>query len=520
MAEILEPSEELREKLHPHALKRLEEWRAEVNQEIPQLVELTLEEINADLSRYLEDTEKTRIKKYYDDILEWLKACVDVGSSPSSYSPIYATWVISSMLNFKWLLKKAYQWKEEEAEAERREKEAEERRAAARKVIKPPIDDAERYLNRPGEYDKFIQSIEGAIDAYLAEPEGYLDNMKAHKYKWCLIEISDRRQEEAQRLRATLAANEYNHCLNQEIAKLTSQLEHKRKDLLSYFQAKIQDKRYTGHNFDYVLSAEEKHSFDGTLVSVANKKLEQLISNDLRQFIDIPSQYYRIYLPLPSIDYSLEGIPCLNFCFDVFAAAYAEVWLKPGKKSFGGYEFHLPRIEEKNYSVLLQEPRFLGYYYLILRPEDLGGYIFWQSIPLVLLKGLLNGETKPKGTTISAASDGMITYKIPKFKEEVDIPNKFANYLKDIGSIDEMVSKFKMNEKVASIVRAESEELKVKHKALSLEEKTEGKHTKKAKAFLLFSQGKGPSSPEVKTLGLHKSTRFKYYNQYLAVHKP
>jgi len=63
MAVFLETSEELREKLHPHALKRLEEWQAEVKQEIPQLVELTLEQINADLSRYLEDTEKTRIKK-------------------------------------------------------------------------------------------------------------------------------------------------------------------------------------------------------------------------------------------------------------------------------------------------------------------------------------------------------------------------------------------------------------------------------------------------------------------------
>jgi len=43
-------------------------------------------------------------------------------------------------------------------------------------------------------------------------------------------------------------------------------------------------------------------------------------------------------------------------------------------------------------NVVLQAPEFLGYYYLVLTPKDLGGYSFWQSIPLVLLRGLLNGE--------------------------------------------------------------------------------------------------------------------------------
>jgi len=61
-----------------------------------------------------------------------------------------------------------------------------------------------------------------------------------------------------------------------------------------------------------------------------------------------------------------------------------------------------------------------------------------------------------------------------------------------------------------------SGELEVE-KASPSEEKE--RDSKKARAFQLFSQGKGPSSPEVKALELHKSTRFKYYNQYRAVHK-
>ena len=77
-----------------------------------------------------------------------------------------------------------------------------------------------------------------------------------------------------------------------------------------------------------------------------------------------------------------------------------------------------------------------------------------------------------------------------------------------------------MTEKVASVVKSELGELKVEREALPLKERNKGKDTKKARAFQLFSEGKGPSSPEVKTLGLHKSTRFKYYNQYLVVYKP
>lgn len=221
---------------------------------------------------------------------------------------------------------------------------------------------------------------------------------------------------------------------------------------------------------------------------------------------------------MPSAEYIFDGVPCLDFMFDVFAVVETRVWLKPGQKNFGGYIFKFPWREEKGCSALLQEPEFLGYHYLVLAPEDLGNRVFWGSIPLVLLKGLLNGETKPSGTTISAASDGMITYKIPKFKEEVNILDNFAAYMRSIGSIDEMVGMGIITRKVASIVKSESSELKVELKATLSEEK--GRDSKKAKAFQLFGQGKGPSSPEVKALELHKSTRFKYYNQYMAVHKP
>jgi len=138
---------------------------------------------------------------------------------------------------------------------------------------------------------------------------------------------------------------------------------------------------------------------------------------------------------------------------------------------------------------------------------------------LLLLKGLLRGETKPSGTTISAASDGVTAYKVPKFKEEVTVPDSFAGYLRGIGSIEEMANLGIMTEKVSGIAKSEMDKLKLEREASVLEEKAKGKDTKKVRAFELFDEGKGPSDPEVKALGLHKSNRFRYFNQYQALYK-
>ena len=70
-----------------------------------------------------------------------------------------------------------------------------------------------------------------------------------------------------------------------------------------------------------------------------------------------------------------------------------------------------------------------------------------------------------------------------------------------------MISLGIITEKVAGIVKNEE--------CLPLQEEVKGRYTKKARAFKLFAEGKGPSSPEVLALGMHKSTRFKYYHMYV-----
>jgi len=541
LAGILSLKPEDEKRLHPEAVKWFNARRAEIQFEVP-LEELSDDDLNTSLS----DDEKCEFQTSMNEIAKGLARCINTGGvSPDLLANIgiglnSLQFQVDSLLpmhNIGLLLKKVYERKREEqrkrdeedkrsreqaeaerkkkeegAEAERRKKEDEERWWTAYKELNIPADDASKYL-KTEEHEKFLDSIPEAVDAYLAKGKSYILDRRANDYLAWISVINNRRKKEQEKITANLAAQEYNQRLNKEIARLRSVLCPSKKDLNTWFEKKIGDKRYSGHNFDYVLSAEEKDSFDGALVSIANKRVEQLIPNSLSQFVGIPSQYRRSYFPLPSTSYSFEGIPCLDFCFDIFAVAYVEVWLKPGKKSFGDYEFHLPRIEEGNYSVLLQKPKLLGYYYLVLKPEELGGYSFWQSIPLVLLRGLLNVETKPNGITISAASDSMITYKIQRFKEEVTIPDSFAGYLRNIGSIDEMVSMGIMTDKVADIVKSELDELKAKHVASPLD-KMKGENSKKAKAFKLFSEDKRPSDPEVKSLGIKPESAYRYYQAW------
>ena len=217
---------------------------------------------------------------------------------------------------------------------------------------------------------------------------------------------------------------------------------------------------------------------------------------------------------MPSASYSSEELPSLDFSFDVFAVAYAEVWVRPASISLDGYEFTLPWIKDEKGVPLLKKPRFLGYCHLILRPEDLGSHVFWGTIPLILLNGLLNGEEKPDGHRIVAATGDAITYTVEGFEEEVEVPNSFAEYLKSAGSIDKMIDMGVMSEKVGRVVKAAVDELEAKRRIPSATRKAVRRDSIKERAFRLFDEGKRPSDPEVKALGIKPSTAYRYYQEW------
>ena len=499
LAEIFALKSEDEKKLHSYALKRFNDWKVALLDEVPQLYQLDIDAVNADINTYLSEEEKARVKKHKADITEWLSKCTNIGDG---YSPCpYSTEVIYPMSELRQLVKTAYKRKEEK-----------ERWRAAYEAVNPPIDDAKRYLDKVGEYDEFIKATLLAIEVCMEKGQDYLSDNRTFDYRWALKKINDRKEKERQKIAANFAAREYNRRLNDEKIRLKAILCPNKKHLKSYFEKEIKDRRYTGENFSQFLSSEEEKVFDNALVSAASRKLDNLVCNDFRQFID--GKYLRSYFLLPSAKYSLDGTPCLDFIFEVFAVVEVRVSLKPGEKTFGSYSFNLPWREEKGYSVVLRESELLGYHYFVLVPEDLGGYKFWQTIPLVLILGLMSGNTEPAGTTILGVSESVTTYKIKNFKQEVTIPISFENYLKKIGNIDQMVNLGILNRRVANVIQGKLIKLVSEHRVPFLEEKMKRKDSKKAQAFKLFNEGKRPSDSEVKSLGIKPESSYRYYQQW------
>ena len=117
LAEIFSPNPEDEKKLSPHVLKRFDEFRKGIFNELPQLGQLTIAEFNADINTYLNDDEMARAAKYRDNISEWLRECIDIGNG---YSPFYAGRIISPMSELKRLVKTAYERKEVKTREEER----------------------------------------------------------------------------------------------------------------------------------------------------------------------------------------------------------------------------------------------------------------------------------------------------------------------------------------------------------------------------------------------------------------
>jgi hypothetical protein len=220
---------EYEKRLHPHTLKRFNDWKAEIINEVPELEQLTIDKFNTDMNTYLNDEEKSRAVKYRDNVSKWLGKCIDIGNGYSHYSPVYDTSVISDMFGLKSLINKAYKARAERIEAERKEKEDSERWCAAYIAIKPPNDDANKYLDDE-EFEKFERATWKAVDVYMEKREGYLDDIITFDYRqylwkinylkeWELREINHKKEKERQQNKAALAAMEFNNSLSKQIAE-------------------------------------------------------------------------------------------------------------------------------------------------------------------------------------------------------------------------------------------------------------------------------------------------------------
>ena len=497
MTEILSLKPEDKERLNSHALERLNEWQGRILTKVPQLRQLSADQAKKDLATYLDENEITEFNKCLADIKRWLSECMDTGDKYFSYA--FATWVVTPMFQVEYLVTKAYQAKQDEREWN-----------TAYNAVNPPVKDAKMYFTDE-EYKGFVKAAGQAIRACIEKGEDYLSDVRSLDYHRYLGLIRNRKEKERQLFIAKLAAQEFNRRLGEERVRLRALLSPNRKSLESYFRKRIKDRRYSGQVFSRLLSKKEEQALDNRLIGVSRSKAEELVSNGFRPFV--VSECWRSFFLLPSADYILEEVPCLSFTFDVFAVVETGVWLKPGQKEFNGYVFDFPLKQGKEFSSI-KAKEFLGYHHLVLTPKELGGWILWQSIPLVLLRGLLSGETGPNGTVITSASNNEITYAVEGFEEEVEIPTQFAEYLEHIGSIDEMVEMGIMTEKVGNIVKAALAELEAKRKAPPAKEKGRKGDSVKDRVFHLFDEDKRPGDPEVKALGIKPNTAYRYYQEW------
>jgi len=497
VTEILSLKPEEKERLNSHTLERLNEWQGRILSRVPQLRQLSEEQVTKDLVTYLDENEIAEFQKCLADIRQWLSECMDIGDR---YNPCaYATWVVTTMSRIEQLVAKAYQAKEDEKEWN-----------TAYDAVNPPGRDAKTYLTDE-EYKGFVKAAGQAIRARIEKGEDYLSDARSLDYRRYLARIRDRKEKEKLIFIAKLAAEEFNRQLNGEKVRLRALLSPNRKGLEGYFRKQVNDRRYSGQDFSRILSQKEKQDFDNTLVGISRSKAEELVPKDFRSFI--ASECWRSFFLLPSADYTLAEVPCLSFMFEVFAVVETGLWLKPGQKQFNGYVFDFPCGEKKD-SSSVKTREFLGYHHFLLTPEELNGWSFWQDIPLVLLRGLLSGETRPSGTVITSASNDEMTYKVEGFEEEVEIPTQFAEYLEHIGSIDGMVDMGIMSKKVGTIVQIALAELEAKRKTPPATEKAGRRDSIKKRASQLFDVGKRPGDPEVKALGIKPNTAYRYYQDW------
>jgi len=420
------------EGIDSHAQKRYKEWEADIEQEIA-----ALKVTDTDFDSYLSDDEKARFEGHLKEIKTWLSTCRGV---EKGYSLLpYSLGVIDHMHATKSLLLKV---------AERRQER--EQRWSAFKELNAPLQDAKRWLN-PDEYQEFEKSIAGAISAHLKLGRNYTMDIRAWPYLEWIRRIEDREEAEKMKQNARSKASEFNHSLDNEISRLKARLRPQKQSPEEYFKKESNDCRHLGYSFAYLLRVADKERCD----AIIKQKVQKMIPVEFNRFIHI--RYQTTYFLLPLAEYALEDIPCLDFSFDIFAVVEAGVWVKPAEATFDGYVFDLPWVEHKcepsgSYYVLLKEPEFLGYRYLLLTPAELGS-TFWQTIPLLLVAGSLQGELEPSSITITGASSDNTTYDVDGYDEEVTMPADFTEYLHKIGGIDQMTKAGIIPRKVAGIIQ-------------------------------------------------------------------
>ena len=509
MVEILSLKPEDEKRLHPEAARWLNKYRAEIEREVP-LQELS----DDDLDTWLSDTERREFMSYKNELNREVDICiniVEVSADPESDTTAklnllkfqYNT--IRPIYNIKLLLERAYERKVEE----QRKRERDEAWRVAYKAVNPPLDEAKRYLDDK-EYEEFIQAARKAIKAYLKKGEDYLDDVGTFDYQRSLEKIQRIKEEERQKAAAESEAKRAEQAERERLKQVKAQFscaEEGFKQKLSHDKLLLTYPLEQYHPdlwFNFEPLTNEK------ILTWLRPEADALIPEKLRELVTW--RWLSKHAILIQAYYKKERISCIAFNFMVTIVARVIFYFKAGTYNYSGFTLKLPE-EERLGEVIIQKKNY----------EPAGEL----SVPISLLCLLISDQLEAQDIEVTSICDNYTVYRVRGFKGEVAIHDDFRRFLRDIchenGLVKGLLAWGLIDKQIAEIVETKMNELgqlQAEQKPSPFEDNIKRKGTKKARAFQLFSEGKGPDSPEVKALGMHKSTRYKYYKQYLATRKP
>ena len=391
-----------REEIELHAFIRYLEFIKDLCTEVP---------LNYLCEEDLSDAEKIKRKDCTDGIVDWVHHCnKDAGEAALMVYP-YSTAVTYHMSNFKALLKAAYERKVEKARQEAKEK----RRLDALKEINPPLDDAEKYLTKQ-EYQRFIDSLDGAADAYLDGGKGCalndwrFDRRAVDYFGWTGI-IKERKEKEAREKEAQLGYEQYLDRLSATVEKFKVELSKSKKPKFDY---PPELEKYEPDSW-CDLELPTKQQIQNWAEDKILDRLPEILANVTRWELS----WERRGLPRAAYE-AVGGIPSLTWYFETHILVTVNLELKKCviRKRHLGYTVEVQAEGEK-----------LGTLYLGPVPWLTPGSF---TTPIPLLSAFGKDELEGPGTRVTERSSPFIRFDIEGMDEEVEVVDDFRKFIEDI----------------------------------------------------------------------------------------
>jgi len=387
----------------PHASIRYLEFLKELCAEVP-LDWLSEKDLTED--------EQTKRKESLAGIVEWLQKCNKGSDEGTLMVYPYSNVVTHHMSNLKALMKTAYERKMEKARQVAEGK----RRLAALEEINPPLDDANKFLDAP-EYQQFVDSLNGAADAYLDGGRGCalsdwrLDQRAGRYIMWTGI-IKERKGKAVRHQRAITEHDLFTKEIENAIAKLKKELTQEKRPKFVYPPNLANYEPHVWAELELPTEAQVRQWAEPYILKRVPQVLKPFTSWDLSWQVQT----------LPYAKYELVGVPCLTWCFRVLVLAEAHLRMveKTFTKEFQGYEYKMMVKAEE-----------LGYSYL--RPVQWEDQQEGFTTPLSLLSILATGELEDDGIEVMEQNGSKIEHCIRGYDDDcTEINEQFRQFIIDV----------------------------------------------------------------------------------------